>query len=99
MAHLQLELESQEEAKQIERQNAEIKASIRSIKTNIALTITIFLALVLSIVLSEAGKIFLFTMLKGSAPILTFILNFGKIKSVFLLYWQNFKEIILKLKT
>ena len=100
--HQQQQLQSQSslevEAKQLERYNAEVNAAMRSLKTNITLSIVFFIVFILISFLSETAKIFVVSGLKGFAPVLSTMANFGKIQQVFLLYWKNFTQIIIKCK-
>ena len=74
-----------------ERAQAEISASIRTLKTNLVMITAFVLLLVLYLkIQSWTTRVVIMAFYKGLVPIITTIANFGKIRSVLAMYYKNF---------
>jgi hypothetical protein len=78
-----------EAAKKLEQKKGEINAAIRSLKTNLTLCFILIMTFLLMPVLNPTFGILMISLMKGFVPILTTILNFGKIQNLILSYWNN----------
>jgi hypothetical protein len=76
------------EAKE-ERREAEINAALRSLKTNLILCAT-FVAVYSSFsFMPDLAIVLIVSVMKSATPIITALVNFGKLQTVAKLYWEN----------
>jgi hypothetical protein len=79
-----------------ERRSAEISAAVRSLHTNLFLCVTFVFAYSMFAFLPDMAIVVIVSVMKGVTPIVTALVNFGKIQTVVKLYWeravQDFKK-------
>ena len=72
------------------RAQTEISASIRTLKTNLVMISTFILVfLIYFLIQSWTCRVVIVTFCKGLVPIMTTIANFGKIRSVLAMYYEQ----------
>jgi hypothetical protein len=67
----------------------EIAAMARSLKTNLFMSFAFIVIFISLANFSETQSVLVVSTMKSMVPILTTIVNFGKIQNVLTLYWQN----------
>lgn len=73
-----------------EKHSAQINAAIKSLETNLILSVSIALILLAAYNYSNTSVVFIMSLAKGTAPILTTMANFGKIQEIILMYFKKF---------
>ncbi len=85
------------ESKELEKERTEINTSMRSLETNMILAVTIIGTFLVSVIFSNNTSLIILTVLKGFAPILTTIANFGKIQQLIVALWIRTRDTVLLL--
>jgi hypothetical protein len=80
----------------LEKNNAEISAAVRSLKTNLCLCATFVFAYSMFAFLPDILIVLIVSVMKGTTPILTAIVNFGKLQNMVKLYWENIIQLCRK---
>ena len=80
----------------IDRRETEINAAVRSLKTNVVLCATFVILAAMFSVMPDIAVVIGSVMIKGITPIVTALVNFGKLQSVAKLYWENTVEAFRK---
>jgi hypothetical protein len=72
-----------ERQKEIRKQQAEIKSAVLLLKTNLSIILVLILLPISVIFLSSDVLAVIFTLTKSYGPVVTYIINFGKIRALF----------------
>ncbi len=80
----------------LEKSNAEVSAAVRSLKTNLFLCAAFVFAYSMFAFLPDILIVLIVSIMKGATPILTAIVNFGKLQNMVELYWENVIHICKK---
>jgi hypothetical protein len=80
----------------LEKRNAEVSAAVRSLKTNLFLCATFVFAYSMFAFLPDILIVLIVSIMKGATPILTAIVNFGKLQNMLKLYWENTIQVCRK---
>jgi hypothetical protein len=72
-----------------ERREAEINAAVRSLKTNLILCATFVVAYSSFSFMPDLAIVLIVSVMKSVTPIVTALINFGKLQTVAKLYWEN----------
>lgn len=73
----------------VDRREAEINAAVRSLKTNLILCATYVITASMFAVMPDIANVVIGSVIKGVTPIVTALVNFGKLQGVSKLYWEN----------
>jgi len=75
-----------------EKRSSQINAAIKSLETNLILSICIALIIFAAYSYSHASVVVVLSLVKGSAPILTTVANFGKIQEMIWFYLRAWSK-------